>query len=185
MFENLEKLMEERGLNLHSVAVRAGLSPSTLYSWKTKQRVPTYRVCKKLAKLFDVDVSTFYDPEKAKLDKEEKDTAKKQYKQNFKEIQQAIGNVKITSYEEAKTSDTINNMLVPEPKTVSDIAQNLSVLMAAFKINAAQLARRLEITHSTICCWKKGTFTPRRNGAEMLAEFFKAPVKLFLISDDN
>lgn len=181
MFQNLERLVEERGLNLYVVANRAGLSPSTLYNWKACKRVPTYRVCQKLATFFDVPVSTFYDPDKAQLDVGDRKQSRSINREKFKEIETALIKIKVTSYEEAIKYKEVAELLVLEPTTVEDVAKNLCVLMYAYKISTPQLAKKLDILHSTVCNWRKGTHAPRRASAKLMAEFFKAPIQLFLV----
>lgn len=53
-FENIKKTAQERGLNLKTVATKAGLSENAIYSWKTK--TPSVENVKKVADVLGVSV---------------------------------------------------------------------------------------------------------------------------------
>jgi transcriptional regulator with XRE-family HTH domain len=54
----IKQLREKHGLTQFQLAVKAGVTPSTVYSWERRRRKPTVDHLRKLAEVFDVSMES-------------------------------------------------------------------------------------------------------------------------------
>lgn len=74
IYDRFEKLLENKGLTVYSVAKDAGVSYGTIYKWRQRRTVPTLTVLDSLCNILDVPITYLLgtDDESVHLDEKEK-----------------------------------------------------------------------------------------------------------------